>query len=149
MSAQQLQAQQEELADFAILLAEATVVLSALSIATPPARAEELAELRAVHAEGEEFSGSGPLAESLHRLFDAVLVIGADLALVPETPLDRRWRVVGLQRIASALAAAFDEPAPDALARVNHELHTLDPNLPPASDLPQAVAAAAVLASRI
>jgi hypothetical protein len=138
----------EALADYSLLIAEATAVLSALAAAqTAAERADELTELRAIHAEGGEFRAATPLASSLRRLFDGLMGLGESLATAQDVDAAQQARAHALQRLTQALAAALDEPAAagPALDHVNQELHALDPGLVGALDLEAAAAAAAGL----
>lgn len=144
-SVPEVEVERQELADYAILLAESTLVLSALASApTLEARAEELADLRAVHAEGAHFTAHTPASTSLRQMFDAVVRIGADLSLQTHTATHTLWQVNGIQRVAQALAVALDEPdSRDPLHRLNQELHDLDPQCAAALDMSDALSEAA------
>lgn len=142
--------EREALADYAILLAEGAVVLSALATArTPAARAEDLADLRAVHAEGENFPHATPTSNILRGIFDCLEHAGEDLALQTETQPDTLQRVLGVQRLAQDLAFALDEAGEGhGLDRLNQDLRTLDPTVGPALDLEAAVALAKEVTAR-
>jgi len=150
MTLDHVTAQQESLADHAVLLAEGALVLSALATAgTPMHRAEELADLRAIHAEAADLGQETRAASDLAQIFDAMVRTGTDLSRQSQTAPAMQSRIKHVLQLTRCLAAALDEPfAPGALEQLNAALRALDPLCGPALDLDSAVALAAEVTVR-
>lgn len=151
MTLDHVTAQQESLADYAVLLAEGAAVLSALA-ATPTAtaRAEELSDLRAIHDEGAELGQETPAAECLARMFAAMVRAGSELSGQTETPPATQQRIAHFQHLTQSLAIALDEPSDASiLQKLNGDLQALDPGSDLAVDMDAAISLAAEVTVRV
>lgn len=102
----------EAAADYSLLLAEAAHVLMDLASARPQDRAEELATLRDIYAEGSEFVGMPGIPSALRGLFDSILTLGARIASYPaRLPETTLAQVHVIDSMARSLATAMDEPS--------------------------------------
>jgi hypothetical protein len=151
MTVHDVDLEREALADYSILMAEATVVLCALAHAAPgPTREEDLADLQAIHAERDDFTATHPLARSLRRLFDETVRAGGVLASSGQISPTTADQMESLKRLTRTIALALDEHGVDPpLDHVNRDLRLLDPECAGALSLEAAVNAAAERLARL
>lgn len=139
MSIHHVETDHEALADYGMLLHEATQVLSGM--ARDDLRAEEYEELQAIHAEGADFHRGGlggrdaalrALAGDLRSMFDSAMALGAVLSTrpsLPEATVAALYVVESMTRSLSEAIESMHEPI--VVSRRVEELacgvHALDP----------------------
>lgn len=129
MSQHDVQIGYEALADYGILLSEATQVLTSIADLPAAERTEEFADLQAVYAEGADSHqgellppGYRPqdkelrdLPEILRSMFGTVMALGstltADTRVLPETAVAGYHVVESMTRALSAALDRLDDPA--------------------------------------
>lgn len=135
----------EATADFALLLAEAALVLSEMASANPRDRAEELLTLHDIHAEGAEYVGVPGIPSALRSLFGSIVALGeriaATTAALPEATLAQVHVIESLTR---TISSALDEEGDTRphVERINRSVAALTLSTPSAHELADATEAA-------
>lgn len=138
-------------ADYSLLVAEAALVLSQMASGPFEDRADELATLRDIYAEGADFADAPGIPSSLHRVFASILALAERIAESRELPEATLAQVHVTQSMARAISAALDDDPGQAayhLDTVNRCVAVLASDTEVASDLTAATEAASSALAR-
>jgi hypothetical protein len=115
MTIHHLAVSHEVTADYCVLMAEAAHVLSSLVNAEAGERAEDLADLTAIHAEGDDFPRSPGMPDTLRDTFESIVTLGQRVAVSPQPlPEAMQAQVPLVETMARALSLGMDDPYAEA-----------------------------------
>lgn len=140
MSIRPAEVHHEALADYGMLLHEATQVLAGM--ARDDLRGQEYEELQEIYAEGADFHGGGfggtgtalrTLADDLRAMFRSVMALGALLSTkpnVPETTVAALYVVDSMTRSLSEALELLHDPVlvSRKVEEIASGVHALDPS---------------------